>query len=81
MVETVKNILNDNGKILIIGNNELGINNWSKYDINRQKGVLKLEDENKIKTINGIKNEIENNNLNINDIFYAFDFCFALRIL
>ena len=72
LVETVKNILNDNGKILIIGNNELGINNWSKYDINRQDGVLKLEDEKKIKTINCIKSEIENNDLKINDIFYAF---------
>ena len=52
LIEIVKNVLNDTGKILIIGNNGLGINNWSKYDINRQNGVLNLEDNNKIKTIN-----------------------------
>ena len=72
LIEIVKNVLNDTGKILIIGNNGLGINNWSKYDINRQNGVLNLEDNNKIKTINCIENEIENNNLNINNIFYVF---------
>ncbi len=72
IIEIVKNILNDNGKILIIGNNGFGINNWSKYDINRQNGVLRLEDNNKMKTINYIENEIENNNLNVNNIFYAF---------
>ena len=72
IIKIVKNMLNDTGKILIIGNNGLGINNWSKYDINRQNGVLSLEDNNKIKTINCIENEIENNNLNVNNIFYAF---------
>lgn len=72
LIEIVKNILNDNGKILIIGNNELGINNWSKYDINRQRGVLKLENNDKIKTIKCVENEIKNNNLKVNDIFYAF---------
>lgn len=72
IIEIVKKILKDNGKILIIGNNELGINNWSKYDINGQNGVLKLENNNKIKTIDYVKKEVKNSNLNINNIFYAF---------
>lgn len=72
IVEDVKKFLNNNGKILIIGNNDLGINTWSKYDITRNSGVLKLENDFKIKTIKNVLNELETNNYKIQNTFYIF---------
>mgnify|MGYP004495945487 CR=1 FL=1 len=72
IIEKITPILNNKGKILIIGNNEIGINNWSKYDIDRQKGVLKLENNPNIKTIKNVKRELQNNQFTENNIFYVF---------
>lgn len=74
IIKKVIETLNENGKILIIGNNQLGINNWSKYDIdNNKKGTLRLENyHEKIKTLNYVKKELEENNLTEINTFFSF---------
>lgn len=73
IIEKVIRILDENGKILIIGNNQLGINNWSKYDIENKKGILRLENNHeKIKTLSYVKKELEKNNLTKINTFFAF---------
>ena len=72
IMENAKKYLNKNGKVLIIGNNDLGINTWSKYDITRTSGILKLENNFKIKTIKNVLKELETNNYKIQNTFYIF---------
>ena len=74
IIEKITSLLEENGKILIIGNNELGINNWSKYDIKDNKeGILRLENHyEKIKTISYVKEELQKNNLTEINTFLAF---------
>lgn len=72
IIENAKKYLNKNGKVLIIGNNDLGINTWSKYDITRNSGILKLENDFKIKTIKNVLKELEASNYKIQNTFYIF---------
>ncbi len=73
IIEKVIEIMNDKGKMLIIGNNQLGINNWSKYDIESKNGILSLENQyEKIKTLSYVKKELQKNNLTKINTFYAF---------
>ena len=66
-------MLNENGKILIIGNNQFGINTWSKYDLDSNKGVLNLEEHQKEnKTISSIKKELKQEGLDTINTFLAF---------
>lgn len=73
IIEKIIDILDEDGKLLIIGNNETGINNWSKYNIENETGILRLENHHKkFNTINQIKSELkEKGILNINT-FFAF---------
>lgn len=65
--------LKKEGKILITGNNETGINNWSKYRIEQDTQLLKIENHNKeLKTIETIKKEAQKNGLNGMNIYYVF---------
>lgn len=65
--------LNLNGKLLIIGENETGINNWSKCGTTNVNNALKLEEYNEnIKTIKKVKKELEENSFNHIETFYAF---------
>ena len=71
-LEDVVKLLSEDGKIIIIGNNDLGINNWSKYSEEAETGVLKLEKYNqKNKTIYEIKKELKEHMLETN-CFYIF---------
>ena len=73
IIEKIKCFLKDDGKILIIGNNSLGINNWSKYSINSDVGVTSLENYvTNLKTIKQVKNEIKDNEFTNINIFYVF---------
>lgn len=72
-LEKAKDILKEDGKILIIGNNKFGINNWSKYIDNQESGVLSLEKYNeKTKEISKIKEELKRLELKEINTFYAF---------
>ncbi len=68
IIEKVTKLLKEDGKLIIIGNNEFGINNWSKYN-----DVLKLEEysykENTVKYIKQKLKEKEFENINT---FFAF---------
>lgn len=72
IIEKLARLLNENGKILIIGNNETGIDNWSKYCLNDNKGVQILENHNmKIRNAMYIKESLKKYNFNTNE-FYVF---------
>ena len=72
-IKEIISMLNENGKILIIGNNQFGINTWSKYDLDSNKGVLKLEEHQKEnKTISSIKKELKQEGLDTINTFLAF---------
>lgn len=73
IIEKIVPILNTDGKILIIGNNDFGINNWSKYDKeSNKKGVIGLQNNNKIKTIKNIEDELHKNNFTEINTFFVF---------
>lgn len=73
IIKEVIEILDEHGKLLLIGNNQLGINNWSKYDIESKEGILTLENQKeKIKTLSHVKKELEEKNLTQINTFYAF---------
>lgn len=74
VIEKINQILNADGKLLIIGNNDFGINNWSKYDKESdKKGVIRLQNNNeKIETITNIKDELYKNNFTETNTFFAF---------
>lgn len=73
IIEKIVPILNTDGKILIIGNNDFGINNWSKYDKEgNKKGVIGLQNNNKIKTIKNIEDELHKNNFTEINTFFVF---------
>ena len=40
-LEDVVQLLSEDGKLLIIGNNDFGINNWSKYSEEAQKSAFR----------------------------------------
>lgn len=65
--------LTDDGKILIIGKNETGINNFDKYVENNENiGINRIEKHNeKLLNINQIEKNLKDNNFNTN-IFYVF---------
>lgn len=72
-IKEIISMLNENGKILIIGNNQFGINTWSKYDLDSNKGVLNLEEHQKEnKTISSIKKELKQEGLDTINTFLAF---------
>lgn len=72
-LENIVNLLSEDGKLLIIGNNGFGINNWSKYCQNSEAGVLKLEKHNeKAKTIYQIKKELQEFFVTETNSFYVF---------
>lgn len=73
VIEKIIPILNTDGKILIIGNNDFGINNWSKYDKESdKKGIIGLQNNKKIETITNIKDELYKNNFTEINTFFAF---------
>ena len=72
-IKEIISMLNENGKILIIGNNQFGINTWSKYDLDSNKGVLNLEEHQKEnKTISRIKKELKQEGIDTINTFLAF---------
>ena len=72
--ELIENNLEVEGKIIIIGENDYAINNWSKYDCrNNDNGVLKLEkDEVKNSQINTIKLKLKEIGIENINTFYVF---------
>lgn len=73
IISEILKFLSPDGKLLIIGENVTGINNWSKCDTQKENNALKVEkfDEN-AKTIKQVKKELEKNNINNIEVFYAF---------
>lgn len=68
IIEKAKKVLDEEGSLLLVGNNDLGINNWSKYS-----GIDELENHTKkVNTIFKIKEELENNFLEETNTFYVF---------
>ena len=64
----ISSVLNENGKLLIIGNNDFGINNWSKYN-----DIIKFENHNKeMISIEKIKEELTKGSLTELKVFYVF---------
>ena len=73
MINKIEKNLNINGKLLIIGENETGINNWSKCGTKNANNSLKVEEYSEnIKTIKKIKEELKQNDFNNIETFYAF---------
>ena len=72
--DLIEGKLNSEGKIVIIGENDYSINNWSKYEYrNRDNGVLKLEnDEVKNSQINTIKLKLKEIGIENINTFYVF---------
>ena len=67
-IEKIVKHLKEDGKILIVGNNKYGINNWSKYS-----NVLNLEDDNnQIQGIKNVKRALKNSKLNNINTFLVF---------
>lgn len=71
VINTYLNFLSDNGKLIIIGNNSLGIDNWSKFSKNDNEGIKYLEKCNNFSNIYNVENELIKNKLLFN-VFYAF---------
>lgn len=72
-LEKIINIMNEDGKLLIIGNNKFGINNWSQYINNEESGVLGLEKYNEeTKEIKKIKKELKRIIIGKNKHFLCF---------
>ncbi|MBQ2938158.1 MAG: hypothetical protein IJE05_04710 [Clostridia bacterium] len=72
-IEKVSKFLKEDGKVLLIGRNPFGINNWGKYSIEEKDGVRKLENYYKHNCdISKIKEKIINSNLAKTNIYYAF---------
>ena len=72
LMEQIEKLIKEDTKILLIGENELGINNWSKYTSNKETGVQRLENHhNKLTNIIEIENQLKKQNYNTN-IFYVF---------
>lgn len=74
LIAKVKKYLKQAGTLLIIGRNELGMNNWSKYDIeNQEVGIQKLENlKSRPIGMKEIKNEITKNEFSFINTFYVF---------
>lgn len=67
----IRKYLNDGGKLIIIGDNTFGINNWSNYSINLES--IKLENNNFDKTtISKVRDRLIENGLNNTNTFYCF---------
>lgn len=72
-LQKIVELLNENGKLLIIGDNKFGISKWSKYVHNEEKGVSKLEKHNDpTKDISQIKEELKQLSLTELNTFYVF---------
>ena len=70
-VENYKDIilskLKENGKVLLIGNNQLGINNFSKYHFSEDCYAQEIEkDENLLDSIETIKSKLKDFGFNVN---------------
>ena len=73
IISKLKEYLSEDGKLLIIGKNTFGINNWSKYNVNENIGINKLERHRLENTnIKQIKEEIKENGLDEINVFYTF---------
>lgn len=72
-ISIISRFLKEDGKILLIGENSFGINNWGKYNIEEKSGVRKLENYYKQNCdINKIKKKLINNNFIETNIYYVF---------
>ena len=47
LMEQIEKLTKEDTKLLLIGENELGINNWSRYTSNKETGVQRLENHHK----------------------------------
>lgn len=66
-------LMKESSKILVIGKNETGINEWSKYCNDDNNGILELENHHKRKkSIKAIKDQLCNYNLDKINTFYSF---------
>ena len=72
IISKIKNVIKDDGKILVIGNNETGIQNWSKYSLKEDTGILKLENKNNIHSLQNVITEIKENDLTQINTFFIF---------
>ena len=73
IINKIAQALNTNGKLIIIGENETGINNWSKCGTTKANNSLKVEEYSEnIKTIKKIKEELKQNDFKYIETFYAF---------
>ncbi len=73
LVDQAIKYLNEEGILLLVGENPFGINNWSKYNIGGDTGVINLENhsEDNLNIIK-IKNKIIQNGLKETNTFYIF---------
>ena len=69
----LKLYLKENGKVLVIGNNEFGIRNWCKYNSNENIGINELNKNNFEKiTIKKVIKELKAYGIEQVNKFYAF---------
>ena len=69
-IENMEKYLKNEGTILVIGNNDYGIQNWNRYLDRKDYGIKKLEEKNDYK--NNILNILDKTTLKNNNIFYVF---------
>ncbi len=73
IIPNLKELLKQEGKFIILGNNTFGINNWSKYNINENIAINKLENNNLENiTVKKIKHLLKQNDLKQTNTFYVF---------
>lgn len=73
LISQIVKFLSLEGKILIIGENATGINNWSKCETKEKNNSLKVEkNDEKSKTIEHIKKELKENNIKNINTYYVF---------
>lgn len=73
IINKASKYLNQNGKMLIIGNNTFGINTWSKYSFENYSGVNRLEKHDITNiTIKEIEKQLKCNGFNELNKFYVF---------
>lgn len=73
LLEEATKCLNEEGILLLIGANPFGINNWSKYNIDGDTGIINLENHSKENLgILKIKDKIAEKGLKDVNTFYIF---------
>lgn len=75
-LDAIDKHLQVDGKVLIINNNDFGINKWNKYDIKNELGIRFIENyEKEKKSINNIKEALKSLKIDNTNVFYVFPNC------